>query len=512
MTQVLLFTECNGSPGWGRDAGCYSIASRLREAGLRTKVIDFFSFFDRERMQKAVDLFVSNETLVVGFSSTHFSSFLPADFNRWMAEAERSEKNSAWNTYFPFAPELMEEFFSRIKRKNPLIKIIVGGQKVVQKRKLQERHPGVDIWIEGMADVSMVKVCQQLAKDRQWSRRRVKSEDEFAEYAEFSQSKIHWQADDYLFPGEALPLEISRGCPFRCTFCDYKKKVRGQLIKEASVLRDQILEMHQRFGISHYMITDFLVNEDPQKMEMVWKVFTGLPFKIEWSGFARLDLLERWPEMRDMIYESGARSVMWGIESLSGDVGRLIRKNCDVDLVTKLLRFCKDQWKDEVIVGSGFIVGLPGETRESMAALLKWIIDHPELLHGFEITPLFIGAYNPEKASRIAYADIQVNPQKFGYDVRLVDIDGKNVEEWENRQSGLTKADCVRAIEELQRSSAWGSRKVLGTYHSYSRLRNLGFNHQELLHAHAGNPVFMDRAQKLFFHKAETYLTRVFGE
>jgi hypothetical protein len=31
---ALFFTECNGSIGWGRDAGCYTVSLVLREAGV----------------------------------------------------------------------------------------------------------------------------------------------------------------------------------------------------------------------------------------------------------------------------------------------------------------------------------------------------------------------------------------------------------------------------------------------------------------------------------------------
>jgi radical SAM superfamily enzyme YgiQ (UPF0313 family) len=512
LAQAILFTECNGSPGWGRDAGCYVVASRLRQAGYSVIVIDFFSFYDVDKMQQTIEAFIDTDTLFVGFTSTLFSTFLPKDFRHWMTDASRTERNDAWNSYFPFSAEVMEDFFSRIKTKSPQAKIIVGGHKVAQKRRLQEQHPGVDIWVEGMADVSIVEICRSLEKDRNWVRRRVRSEDDYAHFTDFSRTKLLWNETDIISKDEALPIEISRGCPFRCTFCDYKKKNFGESIKDPNILRDELLENYERFGTTQYMITDFLVNEDLKKMTMLHKIFTELPFKIEWSGFGRLDLLDRWPEMREMIFESGARSIMWGIESVSEKVGKNIRKNCNIEDVTRLLQYCKDLWKDEIIVGSGFIVGLPGETHESATQMMDWLLNSGDLLHGFEVTPLYIGEYNPEKASRIDYSEIQKNPAKFGFDVKMVNVDGRITEQWVHTETGVDKKFCIDLIEQYQAKPEWNRRKLMSTYHHYSRLRNLGFNHTDLLEALPSNSTYIDRAESLYFKKSEKYFDALFGK
>ena len=83
MYDAVFFTECNGSVGWGRDAGCYTVSSRLREQGYTTKVIDFFSHFNFERFKNAINLYVNNQTLFLGFSSTHFSTLKPEDWNEY---------------------------------------------------------------------------------------------------------------------------------------------------------------------------------------------------------------------------------------------------------------------------------------------------------------------------------------------------------------------------------------------------------------------------------------------
>lgn len=158
---VVLFTECNGSIGWGRDAGAYTVASRLRESGYKVKVIDFFSHFTAERFQRAVDLYVSNQTKFLGFSSTHFSTLMPEDWETHWSADSRTRKSNMWNVYFPFSPEEVTKWFDSAKAKYPNIKIVVGGQKVAQKRALQKKYPMVDLWVGGMADKSVLGLMEQ---------------------------------------------------------------------------------------------------------------------------------------------------------------------------------------------------------------------------------------------------------------------------------------------------------------------------------------------------------------
>jgi radical SAM superfamily enzyme YgiQ (UPF0313 family) len=372
LYDAIIFTECNGSIGWGRDAGAYTAASALRSKGYSVLVVDFFSHFDWIKWTKIIDRFVSEKTKMIGFSSTHFSSLRPSDWLETFSADHRTHKNLRWNVYFPQPPHIIAEWVAYAKMRNPAVKIVVGGQKVAQKNILKKEYPMVDIWVGGMADVSIVKIIQEISAGIQ-SNKEIFSEKTYEPLSEksFRTSKIHWQESDFLFNNEAIPLEISRGCPFRCSFCDYKKKPSGTWIKKSDILREQVIDAWEKFGIHHYMITDFLVNESIEKLKMIHEVFTNLPFKISWSGFARLDLLKKYPEMKELIYESGAKSIQWGIETINKDVGIRINKNTNQTEIELLLESCRKAWGDNIIMGSGFIVGLPGETKDSSRNLIS---------------------------------------------------------------------------------------------------------------------------------------------
>jgi hypothetical protein len=504
--QALFFTECNGSIGFGRDMGCYTVSSRLREAGYKTKVIDFFSHFNFDRFKAAIDNFASDETLFLGFSSTHFSKLMPNDWETHWSKDSRTRKNDMWNVYFPFDTNEMQEWITYAKNKFPKLKIIVGGQKVAQKQSLQKLYPFVDHWVGGMADVSIIHIAESLTNNKSLPNK-IKSELDFGSMTEhaFANNRILWDDSDLLFPGEAIPIEIARGCPFNCSFCDFRKKETNTWILNESVLRDTLIENYEKFGISHYMATDFQVNENMKKMEMIHRVFTNLPFKITWSGFGRLDILNNKSEMIDMIYESGCRSIQWGIETVTDAVGPLVGKVTKRDVIEGALDACKSKWNNDVIMGSGFVLGLPGENMQSSIELIKWT-ETQTWLDGWEIVPLFIGTYNPSKEYTIDFSKIQQQPAKYGYEVSMeLSESGVYIEEWKN--GDMSRSKMIQLIEQTQNSESW-KRRLMTSYLGYSRCSNLGFTHDELRSANKYNQQWIIEHAVRYRSLANKYLAR----
>lgn len=506
MAEVLIFTECNGSVGWGRDAGAYTIASHLRDQGISTQTIDFFSCFDERLWKDMVSRYVSNETLIMGFSSTHFSSLRKENWESHFKGELRGQKNANWNTYFPQNCDEIASWFDYARQKSPHIKFVVGGQKVAQKRKLQEKYPMVDFWLGGMAEQSIVGLVEELRAGVSRPRR-IASEAEFGAISEtqFKNTMINWHESDHLFHDEALPLELSRGCPFRCSFCDYKKKKRGTWIKDWDLVRQSLINNWERFGIKHYMITDFLVNESLEKVKQLADLASGLPFDFQWSGFGRLDLLKSQKEMLDELRRSGLRSVQWGIESIRSDVGPLIGKVTNQIDIEASLEKCRSQWGDDVVMGSGFIVGLPGETEQSATKLFQWLSEQP-WLHGWEVTPLFIGQFDEAKTYAIDFSQIQREPAKFGYQVTMEKKNDRYVENWV--EGHFSKMQAIEMIEDFQRSPLW-KKRLMTTYHGYSRVRNLGFHHSDILKMNHEDEAWIDAMAARYRQKSDIYLEKV---
>jgi radical SAM superfamily enzyme YgiQ (UPF0313 family) len=148
-------------------------------------------------------------------------------------------------------------------------------------------------------------------------------------------------------------------------------------------------------------------------MKMIHDLFTSLPFKITYSSYARLDLIHKFPEMREMLLESGAVSLNFGIETMNDEAGKKIGKGLGAKRTKETLDYCKELWQGKVITSSNFIVGLPGESRESILKTVDWLVSDDCTLDIFGFMPLFLRETDDGRQSNRIEKDLE----KFGYDM-----------------------------------------------------------------------------------------------
>lgn len=371
MAQVLIFGDVTNVHGFGREAGAVKIASVLRTADYTCQVVDYFSNFTFSELESVVDQYVDRETLWIGFSTTHFAQAMPPEklLELELKANTRVHEFSRECQYFPFEDSFMAEFFAQIHRRNKNCKIVVGGFKAGY----TQDFPGVDYWIVGEGERAAVALTAHLAGTGDALKTTpaksgsiLNGSTDYSAITDFPDSSLNWIDHDYLQAREFIPIEIARGCSFRCRFCNYSRTGSGQIVRNMSSLRDEFVRNFELYGISGYLFVDHMVNDSVAKLEDLYQVISKLPFKIEWSGFLRLDLIHKFPEMRDLLLESGLRSAQFGIESLNAKALKAIGKGLAPEKLIKTLFYLRETWKDKVVTGTGLIVGLPDDNWESI--------------------------------------------------------------------------------------------------------------------------------------------------
>jgi radical SAM superfamily enzyme YgiQ (UPF0313 family) len=167
----------------------------------------------------------------------------------------------------------------------------------------------------------------------------------------------------YLIPSgpysRAIPVYISRGCPFRCGFC-YNEVVMQRTWRQHSddFILNQInwLKQHYQIDAIDYA-DDYLFGRIKPMQRLVEKI--GMP----WSGQVRVQLLSE--EFVQWMRETGCQWVNIGVESGSQAV---------LDRMTKDQKEWQIDWgvgnlvqhAPNIEANCSFIVGLPEETQEEM--------------------------------------------------------------------------------------------------------------------------------------------------
>lgn len=169
---------------------------------------------------------------------------------------------------------------------------------------------------------------------------------------------------------------ISRGCPMECAFCESGRHgiiwdrltryepldVVEYQIKECKELGYNALAYYDDILILHKKRTLELMKLH-RKYGMIWRCFLRSDIINNQGGY---DYLK---ELRD----GGLVEIFVGVESASNVIKNNITKKTTIEQDTNIVRWCKDLG---IRAKCSFILGLPGESKESMEATRRWILDY----------------------------------------------------------------------------------------------------------------------------------------
>lgn len=409
---ILLFTDVSHTPGIGKYAGTYKVATELRKHGYETQVIDCFKYIGIKRLKQVLDKFLTKQTLLIGVSNTLMYNYT----NR-----------SMWG----ISDDHFAEFVNYAKSINPNIKFVVGGAGV---SRVTDWH-NIDFSILNKGDHAIVALANHLKNNTPLkyttiiNTKMINGDDYFYSQEEFSKSYIKFEHNDIILQDEALPIEIARGCIFKCAYCyfDLIGKAKGDWTKTEETIYQEMLDNYLRFGTTQYMISDELVNESIEKVEMLVRIANKLPFQLQYTAYARVDLIHRYPQMIPLLKQSGAVGLAFGVETFNHSAGKAVGKGMDPNKVKETLTTCKENWKDDVIISSNFIVGLPGETLKDIETTIEYLLDPNCPIDTFELNLLGIKDDSDGREGSKMGSD----PDKYGY---TLDAEKKWVNKDTNRQ------------------------------------------------------------------------------
>ena len=417
MYDGIIFTDVNETLGYAKYAGAYRIASALRNLNANIKVIDFFVRLSEEDIHLLIKKFVSKKTKFVGIASTLL----------------QSSKN-----LHGFDSKTFGRIKETIQEQNLSCNLIIGGSRIGLNTNLN----GVDFYFIGKADISIIEYYKyangndnSLKVTVNDDRKYINTIDHNVSSDFFKTTNILYNADDLIFPNEALPLEISRGCIFKCSFCQYDLigKKKWEYLKDSNILRDEFIRNYEMFGTTTYLFSDDIINESIEKVTHLHKIITSLPFEIKWNSFARLDMFWAYPEMREMIQEMGAAALYFGIETLDEKAGKSVGKGLGKDRIFKTLDFLKEKYDNDIIIGSNFILGLPHETEKSLYDTFNWLSSDDCPINAFSFIPLNLRTAKDGRPLN----EIALNPSKFGYKYNEIK---NNMIIWENEHLSWDRA------------------------------------------------------------------------
>jgi len=402
MYHAIIFTDCWQVAGNTPTIGAYKCAHSLRKNGYKCLVINHVGEYDFDEIVELLDLAIGDDTRLIGFSTTFMSNKLEIESGIPTADI-----------ILPQGPEFENRLFRYIQNKNINIKTVVGGTKA----NANYSNRKIDYVCLGYSEISIVNLMHHLARgdDLLNNNRnifgRIILDDRYAPSYEFSKEDMIWLDTDVV-NHKCLPIEIGRGCIFRCKFCSYPMVGMKNLdyVKSITCLQNELQRNYEMFGVKNYHIVDDTFNDNMEKLRLIESAISNLDFQPEFWAYIRLDLVCTNPEMLGILYRIGVRSMQFGIETMHPGAAKTIGKGFDRRKMIAKLDEIASQYPD-INTGSGFIVGLPGEAEDDIRATLKKLISKEIKLSYWNFQPLYLE--QPDKVTHTS--EFGRNFEKYGY-------------------------------------------------------------------------------------------------
>lgn len=494
---AVFFTDMTTKVWHARPLGAYRLASELRSQGYKVLVIDFFSKWlkNPDQLTKLLNSVITEQTQFVGYSGTFFSTD-----NNIKHPQNYKEYYGTMLSNWPADVVTVKQINDQIRSLNSNVTIFYGG---AQADNLSDelKHSGIDYVVQGLADGVLVDIMRRLTQGQfipytPKNGLRVIDHDVKGLTFDFYNSSTEFADSDCLEQGEVIPIETSRGCLFKCSFCAYpllgRKKNDPNYHKNVTVLEQEFRNNYERWGIERYMFVDDTFNESTEKLQAIKRAIDASGIKINFSCYLRLDLLERFPQQIDLLRDMGIQSAFLGVETLNKIAAQAIGKKSNIENVKHALELVRASWQDQAVIFASFIAGLPGENQHTINDWMSWVYDRRDLIDSYILNPLYLSK------TRSFASEISRNPEKYGY---TVDNHG-----WVN-DAGFDFQQSQQISSQWMEHSWQTSRLGVAGWEMLG-MQNLGYNYHDLRHTTLDQLPYSDFGQQ-YADKFSTYQQRL---
>ena len=164
-----------------------------------------------------------------------------------------------------------------------------------------------------------------------------------------------------------LSLYTGRGCKSRCTFCLWPQTVGGHRYRTRSVRHvvDEIAWAKEAFPqVKEFFFDDDTFTDDLPRAEAIARELGKLG--IMWSCNAKANVPR---ETLKVLRDNGLRLLLVGYESGNQQILHNIKKGMRIEVARKFTKDCHDLG---IKIHGTFILGLPGETTETIRETIRY--------------------------------------------------------------------------------------------------------------------------------------------
>ncbi len=321
--------------------GVSYISTVLKNAGYPVRIIDA-RFYNQPAKQAAQEVLDSSD--IVGIA-TYEDSFL-----------------------------FIEELTARLKKQRPDMPIILGGALVTSAPEVVMKNTRADIAVLGEGEITILELLDSINdlkrvqglcfKDSAGNlvftppRPQMRNLDKLPLWDLTLWPSV--KRDPYI---KEILYSHSRGCYRDCSFCF---RTTPQLAyKSVQKVKEELAELKKRHNVEYIYFVDLTwVIEKKRALELCAAIE---PLKVKWSCMTRVQNLDE--EILTAMKRAGCDIILYGFESIDQAVLDEANKGTSEQEIRDAIKMTRAAG---IRVGGLFIVGLPGESKESLNKLFEF--------------------------------------------------------------------------------------------------------------------------------------------
>jgi len=263
----------------------------------------------------------------------------------------------------------------------------------------------------------------------------------------------------------------SRGCPALCTFCLWPQTLSGHAwrVRSSENVAREVRQALQLFPqAKEFFFDDDTFNIRKDRVLELCAKFKPLGFR--WSCTAR-DHSDY--ETLKAMADAGARLLIVGFESGDPQILKNIKKGATVEMARRFARNCKELG---IAIHGDYIIGLPGETKESIERTIEFAKELDSETIQVSIAHAYPGTEFYDYAAQHNYLAAEAAADSAGHQLPHMKYPGL---ELEDMMAGVNRFyDAYyfrrRVVWRIVRKALWDSSERKRLYHEaveFLRLR-----------------------------------------
>ncbi|UCD14546.1 MAG: cobalamin-dependent protein [Thermoplasmatales archaeon] len=290
-------------------------------------------------------------------------------------------------TNFPLSLLIAKE----IKKERRDILTILGGAHVFWfKEETMRNLPWIDVIVKGEGEMAFLKIIDEL-KNNSLPKRHIVSEPYLKDINNLPPPDFSdFDFEKYIYG--AIPISMSRGCVYNCSFCHEKRFWKNFRSKKPETIVKEIETDLERYNLDSFLFCDSLINGNTKLLEKYCELIVSKGIDIYWSAHASIRSMDE--ALLKKMKNSGCRCLLYGIESGSQRILNKMHKGIALKEIERVLKLTMGM---NIWPLTYWLIGFPGESIADINKTKDFIIKNRDsigsaVFHSFilsRVTPIY---------------------------------------------------------------------------------------------------------------------------